>query len=427
MGGGPIGLAVLATAFSFAALVGYEWSALRMIGKRVPLRKLSVASFCTQSIAHSTGFAFVIGATLRYQFYAARGVSILDVAKIQIFFTATFTLGVSTLAGAVFLLEPHRLAAVTGLPSWLWRLGAATALLAVAGYIFWGAFFHRPFRFRGREYALPAVGSTLTQIFFGVADLLAVAAALHVLLPDALGLSYVEVLAIFMASIVVGLMSHVPGSLGVFESAVILLVRPADDQLLPLVGSLLAFRACYYLLPLLCGVSLLALFELSRWRGAMARTLAAVARRLGPVAPPLAAGLTAAGGALLLLTTATPVPEARAERLAAALPDAFLGTGRLLSSGLGLSLLVLARGLSLRVAPAWGWGVVLLLAGVAVCLATAESAVMWAPLLLALTVLLLARPEFVRPSPELAAWLTPGWLALIAGGALLATFFLTRG
>jgi phosphatidylglycerol lysyltransferase len=222
-------------------------------------------------------------------------------------------------------------------------------------------------------------------------------------------------------------MSNVPGSLGVFESAVILLIRPADDQLLPLVGSLLAFRACYYLLPLLCGVTLLTLFELARWRGALARSLAAAARHLGPAAPWLAATLTAAGGALMLLATATPVPEARAERLAAALPGAFLGTGKLFSGGLGLSLLILARGLSLRVARAWGWGVALLLAGVAVCLATAESALMWLPLFLALAVLLLARREFARPSPDLAAWLTPGWLALIAGGAVLAVFVVTRG
>ena len=113
---------------------------------------------------------------------------------------------------------------------------------------------------------LPDAGATLTQIFFGVADLIAVAAALYVLLPSELGLDYLEVLAIFMASIVVGLVSHVPGSLGVFESAVVLLIQPSEEQTLPLIGALLAFRAVYYLLPLLCGVLLLAVSELHRWR-----------------------------------------------------------------------------------------------------------------------------------------------------------------
>ena len=73
-----------------------------------------------------------------------------------------------------------------------------------------------------------------------------------------------------MASIVVGLMSHVPGSLGVFESAVVLLLQPSEAQTLPLIGSLLAFRGVYYLLPLVCGVVVLALSELHRWRGVLA-------------------------------------------------------------------------------------------------------------------------------------------------------------
>jgi uncharacterized membrane protein YbhN (UPF0104 family) len=422
-----VGLAVLFAALSFACLVGYEWSALGLIGKRLPFGKLALASFVTQSIAHSTGFAPVVGATLRYHFYAGRGLTIVDVAKVQIIFTATFTLGVATLAGAVLLLEPGRLAAATGLPEALWRLGAAAALGMVAGYVVWGAFFHRPFTVRGRTYALPDTSSTLTQIFFGVADLLAVAAALHMLLPASLGLTYLEVLAVFMASIVVGLMSHVPGSLGVFESAVILLVRPAEDQTLPLVGALLAFRACYYLLPLACGVAVLALHEGFRWRRALASPFADAARRLGPRAPPAAAALTALCGALLLLATATPVPEARAERLAAALPPGIVGLQALLAGGLGVGLLVLARGLALRVARAWGLGVILLGASIALCLATAEAPPLWLPLVAALAVLLAGRAEFTRPAPGFAAWMTPPWLALCTAGVVLAAAFVLRG
>ena len=110
-----------------------------------------------------------------------------------------------------------RLAMATGLPPLLWRGAAGTALSLVIAYVVWGGFFHRPLRWRGHELVLPSAGATLVQIFFGVADLLAVAAALYVLLPAELHLGYVEVLAVFMAAIVIGLLSHVPGSLGVFE------------------------------------------------------------------------------------------------------------------------------------------------------------------------------------------------------------------
>jgi lysylphosphatidylglycerol synthetase-like protein (DUF2156 family) len=152
-----------------------------------------------------------------------------------------------------------------------------------------------------------------------------------------------------------------------------------------------------------------------------------LAPRLRPWAPPVAAALTALAGTLLLLATATPIPEARAARLAAAMPPAFLGFSGVVSSGLGVGLLVLARGMALRVAQAWGWGIVILAVGTALCLVTAERSIVWMPLVLALTVLVVARHEFVRARPRLRAWMTPAWLALCAAGIVLAAVFLARG
>ena len=133
---------------------------------------------------------------------------------------------------------------------------------------------------------------------------MAVAAALYVLLPAELGLGYLEVLAVFMASIVIGLISHVPGSLGVFESAVVLLLQPTEAQTLPLIGSLLAFRGVYYLLPLVCGVVVLAVSEVHRWRTALAAADRppphSISGRTTPIARPRRGGFVA-GLALLLV------------------------------------------------------------------------------------------------------------------------------
>ena len=209
------------------------------------------------------------------------------------------------------MLEPWRLAAATGLPPWLWRGAAATALALVVAYVVWGGFFHRPLRWRGRELVLPSAGATLTQIFFGVADLIAVAAALYVLLPTELGLSYLEVLAVFMASIVIGLVSHVPGSLGVFESAVVLLLQPTEALTLPLIGSLLAFRGVYYLLPLACGVVVLAVSELHRWRALLARLADRLRLDLGPGTGKITAVLVLLGGLGLLAAALLRRPRRR--------------------------------------------------------------------------------------------------------------------
>ena len=416
-------LAVLFTFLSFMALIGYEYSALGLIGRKMPFPHLALASFTTQSIAHSTGFAFVIGASLRYHFYADRGLGIGDVAKVQMYFTATFTLGVATLAGAVVMIEPFRLAAATGLPPWLWRAAAGTALTLVICYVIWGGFFHRPLRWRGREFLLPSAGATLVQIFFGVADLMAVAAALYVLLPPELGLGYLEVLAVFMASIVVGLMSHVPGSLGVFELAVVLLLQPTEAQTLPLIGSLLAFRGIYYLLPLVCGVVVLTLSELHRWRVVLARLLDRCRIDLGPRAPLAATALTVAAG-LALLAAAFFRLSGRTAGLAL---DDLAEIARVLQIAGGLALMLLARGLAQRLAVAWQWVSILLVVTAAAAAVAGAPLFLSAFLLLSATILFTCRREFSRSATQLGMWQSPAWVVLLALTLASSFWLIGRG
>ena len=417
-----IGLAILFTFASFLALIGYEWSALGLVGKRMPLGHLSVASFATQSIAHSTGFAFVIGATLRYHFYSDRGLGIADVALVQMYFTATFTLGVATLAGGVVMLEPWRLAAATGLPPELWRAAAATALTLVIAYVVWGGFFHRPLRWRGRELVLPSASATLIQIFFGVADLVAVAAALYVLLPDELGLGYLEVLAVFMASIVVGLISHVPGSLGVFESAVILLLQPTEAQTLPLIGSLLAFRAIYYLLPLACGVLVLAISELHRWRALLPGLANRLRLDLGPRTSQIAAGLVGVAGLSLLAMAIAQGTRVSAGVAPPLLQDPYR-LGRVVESFAGAGMFFLAWGVWRSLSSALVWVVGLLVLGAIGAVAAGAPLMLSLGLTILALLLLACRDSFRHRDGVLSAWPAPV-VALVMAVTLVSSVWL---
>jgi uncharacterized membrane protein YbhN (UPF0104 family) len=58
-----------------------------------------------------------------------------------------------------------------------------------------------------------------------------------------------------------GIISNVPGGLGVFETVILLLLSPPVNSP-QLLGALLAYRAIYYYFPLLIGVSLLGFAEL---------------------------------------------------------------------------------------------------------------------------------------------------------------------
>jgi uncharacterized membrane protein YbhN (UPF0104 family) len=281
-----VALAIWFTALSFVALVGYEFYAVRYVGRPLPIAVVALYSFITQSVAHAVGFAIFVGATIRYKLYAPAGFTIIDVAKIQVFFTTTFGLGAATLISGVLLLEPGPLADATTLPEIVWRAIGAALLVGVVGFIIFGALFRRPVLIFGHVVALPGAKVTIIQICLGVADLLAVAAALHLLMPAELGLTFAEALGVFVAAVTLGLISHVPGSLGVFESTVILLVQPTEEQTAALIGALIAFRAIYYILPLLCGALALGTVELRRW---------AIARGQGEDAAAIAPEVTERG------------------------------------------------------------------------------------------------------------------------------------
>jgi phosphatidylglycerol lysyltransferase len=63
----------------------------------------------------------------------------------------------------------------------------------------------------------------------------------------------------------VGLVSHVPGGLGVFEAAMLLHV-PGEVTRYPIVGSLVLFRVIYYLAPLAAAAIMLGINEIRRLR-----------------------------------------------------------------------------------------------------------------------------------------------------------------
>jgi uncharacterized membrane protein YbhN (UPF0104 family) len=102
-----------------------------------------------------------------------------------------------------------------------------------------------------------------------------------VLLPPGHQLSYPVVLGGFMIAQFAGIVSHVPGGLGVFETVILLALAPRAPSP-ALVGALLVYRLVYYVLPLAVATLLLVAYEIRQrsarwWRSA--RSPAAGSRR----------------------------------------------------------------------------------------------------------------------------------------------------
>jgi phosphatidylglycerol lysyltransferase len=415
-----IGVSLALTALSFVALAGYEQCALRFIGKRLPWLRTSLVAFVTQSIAHSTGFAAFIGVGLRYRIYVADGLDLGDVAKVQLFFSSTFVLGVMMLSALALVFEPQAVAAAVALPVEIWRLIGVLLLLGVVGYLVLssaGGF--TGIRVGHRHVSLPRAGTAALQILLATIDLAAVAGALYVLLPG-LDVSYIAFVGLFTAAIIVGVMSHVPGGLGVFESLLLLMLQPPPEHLPAVIGGLVVFRLLYYVLPLLIGTGVLGALES---RQSVRRALGLGLRAVSPMAPRLFAMMSFLAGIVLLVSGALPAEPERLAVLGELTPHPLIELSHFTSSLVGMALLLLARSLDRRIAEAWSMTVALLAVGVVASLLKGFDYEEATILAITLCALLASRNEFYRRASLFDERPSLGWLIAI-GATLLGTAWL---
>jgi len=252
----------------YVTLTLYDFFALRTIGRNaVPYRIAALAGFTSYAIGHNLGATVFTGGAIRFRIYSAWGLSIIDVAKIAFVTGLTFWLGNAFLLGFGMSYAPVAASAVNQLPAWVNRGIGLSGLMFIVGYLIW--LIPRP-RVVGRSdwrIVLPGLRLTVVQIGIGVLDLTLGALAMYMLLPDRLSIDFITLLVIFVTATLLGFLSHAPGSLGVFEAA--MLVGLPLFQKEGLLASLLIFRLLYFVFPLFFAALLLSLRELRLAAGSL--------------------------------------------------------------------------------------------------------------------------------------------------------------
>jgi phosphatidylglycerol lysyltransferase len=412
-------LAALAfTAASYWLLSCYDLLALAYLRRAMAYPRILFTSFIAYSFGHTLGFSAFTGAAIRFRLYATAGVTAIDVATIAAFCSLSLGIGLSTVGGLSLLLSPQHAAQILHLHRNWSLLAGALLLTAVAAYAAWASLARGTLELRGWALRAPGPAIGLAQVALSVADLSLSSAVLWSLLPPEAHIGFVTFLGIYAAAVIAGIVSHVPGGVGVFEAVILLTLPgvPADA----LLGSLLAYRGVYYLVPLVFGTLLFGTKELSaqRTRIAWAQELASV--YIAPVVPQVAGALAFLAGALLLFSGATPGIEERLAVLDRFLPLPVLELSHLAGSIIGLGLLVLSRALFRRVQGAYHITVWLLLAGIFASLLKGLDFEEATLLALVLGVLILGRRAFYRPTAILSERFTPVWVVSIAGVIALA-------
>jgi phosphatidylglycerol lysyltransferase len=295
---------------------------------------------------------------------------------------------------------------------------ATAGSLLIAGYIGLGWWMDRPIRLFGYPLHFPRPSIAGAQIALSVADLLLVAAVLYACLPHASAVGYPHVLAVYILAFVVGLISHVPGGLGVFDAVVLvgLSTRLPADQIL---AGLLTFRVVYHLVPLVSAGALFGAVEALAARRRFAQTMENIGIWVGAVGPTVLTGCTFMGGVMLLFSNAVPVSGARLRLVETVLPLSVIETSHLMGSVDGMLLLLSAYGLQQRLRWAWAVSALLLSAGAVSLMLKGFAWEEAIALVLLLLALLPARREFHLWSSSPPEQYAFGWLVAI--GVVLAT------
>ena len=407
-----LGLALLLTTLNYAALTGYDLLAFAYIGKTLPRARIALASFLAYAISNNVGFAMLSGASVRYRFYTRWGVTAEELSRIVFSYSVTFWLGLLGLGGLSLVVSP--LVSVRELPAHQLLAPVAWILmLAPPAYLLATVLRRRPLRFRSYALPLPSPVNAVGQALISTVEWALAGAVLYVLLPPS-GLSFLQFLGAFLIAILLGMASHVPGGVGVFEGLMVLLLRPylTSGQLLP---ALVVYRAVYYLLPLAVALIGLVVDEARQRRAHAARVSAALGELTEQLAPQVLAVFTFLAGLVLLFSGATPAAAGRLELLSRVVPSGVIEASHFLSSVAGAVLLILSQGLTRRLDAAYYLTAATIITGMAASLLKGFDYEEAALLSLVLLVLWRARPAFDRRAAFFDTRFSAAWIAALAG------------
>ncbi|ALV07541.1 hypothetical protein DES44_1387 [Roseateles depolymerans] len=228
--------------YSTYDLVGKRWT-----GHALPVRRVMLITFI--SYAFNLNLGSLVGAfAIRLRLYAREGLRQPVPTQVLALSLSTNWLGYGVLAGGLFLggwLEPPpqwpvSKAALQGLGGLMWLLAAGYLALCT-----WAP--RREYLIRGHEIVLPSLRLAGLQLLVSAANWLTIGLIVHVLLREAV--PYGHTLAVLLVAAVAGVVAHVPAGLGVLEAVFVALLGPSLGASTVL-AALIAYRALYYLIPL---------------------------------------------------------------------------------------------------------------------------------------------------------------------------------
>ncbi|MGV8940869.1 MAG: bifunctional lysylphosphatidylglycerol flippase/synthetase MprF [Lysobacter sp.] len=414
---GRIALALLFGLGSHACLIGFDAIGLRRSGRRVRPLRLVITAFLANAVGHLLGFAALTGGAVRWRGYGGAGLGAVDIGQVVLTSTLGFLFGAWVLLASALTFEPAAAALALPVSTSMARLtglllaGAYVVLLAMAGRD------GRNLHLGVHRLWLPDRRSILQVSLLSVVELAFASAALYVLLAPLPETGFVGFVGLWLIAVMAGLVSSVPGGLGVFEWSLLKLLPGSEPA--GLLAAALVYRITYYLVPLALAASLATVATAA---GSLAKGTGPATsawRVVRPWLPQVVALAVFVVGAALVIDGTLPTPRHRL--VGTALP--VVETSHLLASLGGVALVLIGQGLQRRSHAAWLLSLTLCIVLPVPMWFRGSHLLVWLAVLLVAMVLWVARREFYREGALLdQAWSWP-WLRNV-GLVLVATSWL---
>ena len=276
-------LAAACAAGAFSVLAAYEVAAVRYVKHCIGRARPVLTALIAFPLGHAVGQAVLSGSAVRYRMYTPAGFTAMEVGATVLLCGLPYALAFGLLFDLALVFGSEALAPLFRISAhWLFALGCI-GLVKDAGYLLLVKLRKAPIRLGGWAVNLPTLRMTLLQILVGVIDISLIAAVLYLLLPDAARIAFLPFVAVYLSSVLVGVISHVPAGLGVLESMLLLLLPHVPPE--QLLAAVLLYRVIYEIVPLVVALAIWGGYELVARDGARKRLFGMSATERAPPPP----------------------------------------------------------------------------------------------------------------------------------------------
>ena len=259
-------VAVLFATLSYICLIGYDFIAISQANVRASYPLVTLAAFTSYCICFNLGFPVVTGPAIRYWLYSRENVSPKQIVYITTIISITFLLGLVVLGCIGLIFGANDLSRLYNYSKYLNLLLGILILASIIIFLVWNTLAPRYIQVQNFSINLPSNYFLIMQLILGGVEQAFAAGALYQFIPEDAHINFFAFSVIYIISCVIGIISHSPGGIGVFESSIMHALPHISPQ--NALAGLLMFRIVYYLFPFLLTMIILFIDQKSRkWSG----------------------------------------------------------------------------------------------------------------------------------------------------------------